>query len=180
MRSIAQGMAALALACTALAACDGRNPADPSAATPHSFCQVNRAHADCNGPPPRDPPPDTTTPPPPAASYQYYLIHLFYRNGSNLKTAEVGAESDSYANVSYTLAQATIKASSCFGTTVFSTVTKTKSGYGSPYYAAAGYQQIYPDNNTYIYWTINGVHTFTAVAGATGGGTYNTTWQGCY
>ncbi|MDB4948172.1 MAG: hypothetical protein JWM27_821 [Gemmatimonadetes bacterium] len=180
MRSIAQGMAALALACTALAACDGRNPADPSAATPHSFCQVNRAHADCNGPPPRDPPPDTTTPPPPAASYAYSLIHLFYVGGSGLKTAEVGAESDSYAYVNYTLADAYITAANCYTNVNTSTVHKIKSGYGSPFYAAAGFQQLYPNNSTVIKWKISATHTFTPVAGATGGGTYSTYWEGCY
>jgi hypothetical protein len=180
MKALSTGLATLALACAALAGCDGGSPTSPSTPrAPRSICQIDRIRADC-GPVPRDPGDTTTTSGPPAASYKYYTIAAFYYNGSGIKTAEVGAESDSYAYVSYTLADAYITLANCSTNVNVQTVHKVASGNGSPFYAAAGFQQVYPNNSTFIKWKINSTHTFTPATGATGGGTFTLSWAGCF
>jgi hypothetical protein len=181
MKALSTALATLALACGALAGCDGGGPTAPAGPkAPHNVCEVNRIRTTC-GPVPHVPG-DTVTPPttPPAASFKYYQIHAFYYNGSGIKTAEVGAESDSYANVAYTLADAYITGANCATNVDIQTWHRIASGYGSPYYAAAGFQFVYPGNSTYIKWKINSTHTFSPVAGATGGGTFTLSWAGCF
>lgn len=170
----------------ALAACDG-SVAGPAAEAPDAprlitFCNDSQ---DTCGPTPREPIDTTTqTGGPPIASFRFdsRILALLTRpafSNTLVKHVEVLAESEALGYVSYTSVHGDFSYFAGCHATQTPLPSRSKSANGSPVKLVVGFAEEYPQD-AFIKWRVIGTHTFTPVAGATGGGTFQSSDEYCY
>lgn len=170
-------LATTAIAALALAACDGATVLEPAG---------GGARFTDNQCPPgevcwEEPPGDTTSVPMVAEFRRFSTAYGNY--DATWKYVRMYAVSESYRFVQTTTLDATFRhyRYGCLPST--STVPQvshvTKTGAWSPVKLEADYYSQY-SRNSYQTFQVNSIHSFTPIPNATGGGTFNTAFRGCY
>jgi hypothetical protein len=183
MKRSLSGLLALAFAGALVTGCDGGSPTSPrSAAAPRFLCHGANDSTECGpnvGGGGGDPGGST----PPAAGFDYASDIVTTTAGTSLnpqKAVYPRSQSRSFSNVASSSVDAHFYISQACSPNGFAEFDhRSASGTGSPLTLLVGSSASYPTNQVWGF-RVAATHTFTAAAGATGGGTFSSSWAVCY